>query len=294
MFRNRLIKSILPSVEEVYIQNLVIENGVGHAHLVLSLENKDVISYNVRSIDLTLKNNQLELMHYQSDSTYTLEAGEKKDFDMAFEVNTQKLVKRIRSLQDQDSTMVTVNGSIVFDLMFKEYALQIDKVVKVRVPTPPDIKIREIEYLGIRGGDSIDFNLHIGVLNYNPNIVGIKNTTYRFNAKDFLEASGSLPDVVLDTSDTVIRIVPITLVTKRKMELLSKLILKNDPIDYELELDGILLHRNEKRNEIGISLIKRDKLTFDNKDKRRNTSKIKFTNSRKKNRQKKREEKRQK
>jgi|GEM_PF-3556402 len=292
VFRKRLIKSVLPEVEEVYVQNLVIENGVGHAHLVLSLDNKDVINYNVSSIDLTLRNNQLELMHYQSDSSYTLLAGEKKDFDLEFKINTKQLVKRIRSLQDQDSTSISVKGSIVFEMKFGRYTMEIDKMVKVRVPTPPDIKIREIEYLGIRGRDSIDFNLHIGVLNNNPNIIGIKNTTYRFTSKDFIESSGVLPDVVLDTSDTVVRVVTITLVTSRKMELLSKLILKNDPIEYEFELNGILLHQNEKRNEIGISLVKRDKLNFDNK--RKGSSRIKFTNSRKKERQKKRQEKRQK
>lgn len=290
-FRKRLIKSILPEVEEVYIQNLIIENGVGHAHLILSLDNRDVISYNVSSIDLTLRNNQLELMHYQTDSMYTLAAGEKKDFDMAFEINTKQLVKRIRSLKDQDSTLISVKGSIVFEMRLGQYTMEIDKMVKVRVPTPPDIKIREIEYLGIRGRDSIDFNLHIGVLNYNPSIIGIRNTTYRFASKDFIESSGSLPDVALDTADTVVRIVPVTLVTNRKMELLSKLILKNDPIEYEFELNGILIHQNEKLNEIGISVIKKDKLNF---DKKRKGGKIKFTNTKKKERQKKREEKKKK
>lgn len=285
LFRKRLIKSVVPEIAEVYIQNLVIENGKGRAHLVLYLENKDVIDYNVTAMDLKLHSGSLELMHYKRDSSYILNAGERKEFDLEFDIDTQQLVKRIRSLQEKDSTTVLIAGNIVFATYLGFYKLDINKNVTVRVPTPPDIKIREIEYLGIRNGDSIDFNLHIGVLNYNPNILGIKDVTYHFSGEEFFEARGSLPDVQLDTSDTIVRILPITVVTKRKMELLSKIILNEDKIGYQVKIDGILLLKNDKHNELNISITKKAKLELYKKNKK---SKIKFTNKRKEERKRKR------
>jgi len=112
---------------------------------------------------------------------------------------------------------------------------------------------------------------------------------YYFKSEEYFEAQGSLPDVLLDTSDTVVRIIPVTVVTKRKMELLSKIILNQDIIEYEMVLDGILLLRNEKQKEIKVTVSKKDKLEVLKKNKK---NKIKFTNKRKKERQAKREEKR--
>lgn len=287
--KKRIIKSVVPSIEDFYINDLVIQNGKGRAHLILFLENKDVINYHVKTMDLSLTNSSLELVKYQRDSSYILLAGEKKEFHLEFDLDTQQLVKRIRSLQSKDSTSVNIKGNILFDTYFGDYKLDIDKSIKIRVPTPPDINIREVEYLGVRNVDSIDFNIHIGVLNYNPNILGIKNVKYHFKSEDFFEAHGDLPDVLLDTSDTIVRIVPVTIVTKRKMELLSKIILNQDVLEYEMALDGILLLDNDKQNEIRVSVSKRDKLEVLRKNKK---SKIKFTNKRKKERKAKRDEKR--
>jgi len=133
-------------------------------------------------MDLSLVNSSLELVRYQRDSSYTLMAGEKKMFHLEFDLDTQQLIKRIRSLQNKDSTTVSIKGNILFDTYFGDYDLGIDKTIKVRVPTPPDITIREVEYLGVRSVDSIDFNIHIGVLNYNPNILGIRNVNYYFKS----------------------------------------------------------------------------------------------------------------
>lgn len=292
-YRSRVVKSIVPKIHEAYIQNLVIENGIGRAHLILSLENKGVVSYDVRSMDLTLHNGSMQLMKYQSDSLYTLPAGERKDFDLEFEIDTRQLIKRIRNLQDKDSAMVSVKGNIILNALGRQHMLEVDKTIKVRVPDAPDIKIIEIEYLGVRNNDSIDFNLYVSVQNYNPNILGIRDASYRFSGKDFIESSGKLPDVRLDTSDTVISIIPVTLVTKRKMELLSKIILKQDPIEYELMLDGVLLLQNEKNKELNVSIIKKDKLSFDKKDRKKSDVKVTFSNKRRKERQEKRKAKRE-
>lgn len=287
--KKRLIRLVIPQVEEVYINNLVIENGIGKAHLFLFLENKDVIDYHIKSMDLALNNSSLELMRYKRDSAYVLLAGEKKKFDLEFDIDTKQLIKRIRSLQNKDSTTVTIKGFILFDTFFGDYKMHLDKAVRVKVPTPPDISIREVEYAGMRGLDSLDFNIHLAVLNYNPNIIGIKNVTYRFKGEDYFESHGQLPDVYLDTSDTVVRVVPITVITKRKLELLSKIILNTDKVEYEISLDGILLLDNENQPELNVSITKHDTLEVVKKNKHK---KVKFTNLKKKERQAKREQKR--
>jgi hypothetical protein len=287
--KKRLIRSVVPQVEEVYINNLIIENGVGRAHLILFLENKDVIDYHVKSMDLALNNSSLELMRYKRDSAYVLLAGEKKMFDLEFDIDTKQLMKRIRSLQSQDSTTVRINGDILFDTFFGDYKMNLDKVVKVKVPNPPEITIREVEYVGMRGLDSLDFNIHLGVMNYNPNILGIKDVTYRFKSEEYFESHGKLPNVMLGTSDTVVRIVPITVITKRKLEILSKIILNTDRLEYEIALDGILLLEKENQRELNVSVTKRDTLEIVKKNK---DKKVKFTNLKKKERQAKREQKR--
>jgi LEA14-like dessication related protein len=287
--KKRLIRTVVPQVEEVYINNLIIENGVGRAHLILFLENKDVIDYNVKSMDLALNNSSLELMRYKRDSSYVLLAGEKKKFDLEFDIDTKQLMKRIRNLQNQDSTTVTITGDILFDTFFGDYKMNLNKTVKVKVPNPPDISIREVEYVGMRGLDSLDFNIHLAVLNYNPNILGIKDVKYRFSSEEYFESHGMLPNVKLDTSDTVVRIVPITVITKRKLELLSKIVLNTDRLEYEIVLDGILLLENENQQELNVSVTKRDTLEIVKKNKQK---KVKFTNLKKKERQAKREQRR--
>lgn len=290
--QKRMVKYLLPTVEEVYVKNLHIENGIGQVHLILSLENQDFMSYKVNSLQLSLNSNQTKLMTYQSDTTYVLAAGEKKTFDIDFEVNTKDLVRRIHTLQGADSTVISLRGNIGIEIALKHFKFDIHRDVKVGVPTPPDIKMTEVEYLGIRNGDSLDFNLHIAISNYNPNILGIRDASFELIVPEFIKAKGNLPDVELISSDTVVSIVPVTFVTKRKMELLSILLLKTEPLDYRFTLSGILLHRNELQSEIPISLVKNDQFSFDKKAARLSVNKIKFTNKKKKEKREQKENER--
>lgn len=283
LYRARLIKSIIPDIEEVNIENIVIENGIGQVHSVLTIENQDVLNYQILSINVLLFNGSTQIMQYKRDTAFTLLSGERQVIDLQFELDARQIMKRVRTLQDRDTTVLRVSGDIVFDLPFKPYTLSIDKSIKVKVPSAPDIQIREIEFLGVRSTDSIDFNLHISTKNNNPDIIGIHNAAYRFSIPGFIESNGELPDVDLDTALEVLSIVPVTFVSKRRMELLSTLILKSEPLDYELSIDGSLLLRSEKNSEIDIHIIKKDKLVYDKKKKKK--SNVKITNTRKKKRQ---------
>ncbi len=290
--RIKLVKSLIPRFEDVRLQHILIENGIGKANIELIIENKGNIDYKVKAIDLNLLNGSRILATYQNDSSFSFVSGKKKSYNLTFDIDTKQLLRRIKDLQNRDSTQIQIRGSLTIDLPLASYPIQINKSLLVKVPDAPDIAIPQIEYIGNRGADSLDFLIHLEVKNNNPNIVSIKNVHYTFEIKDYVSSSGELPNMLLDTSRVIQEILPLTLVSKRRMELLSKILLRADSLVYHLELGGDLQLNDQDMKKIPIRIIQHNELST-GKGGIAVPRKIQFTNRVKAERKKKRQQKRE-
>lgn len=243
LLRKRLLREMLPQVEQVVVDKISIINDSAYVRLHILVRNTSWSSYELYKSDITIMNDTVTLVHYFNDSTLTLAQNQVRIFPIEFIVPVHKTIKRIKSLQDQDSTLITVHGTIDFNSILGRNRREFQKVISVAVPIPPKLKIGEIVYLGeIRKGQKLyDFRMNLEVTNLNKKEFWFRNLTYRMNAGKQIESSGKIPDVRIPPLDSIQMNIPFHLKIENEISLFFKILFNNDIVPYHIYINGTIV-----------------------------------------------------
>lgn len=243
--RKQLIKQVLPEVEKVEIASITVVDDSAYVKILILLRNKSWTSYELNYADITLSNDSLVLVHYVNDSLYTLEENELRIFPISFVVPIKDAMQRIRSLQDQDSTTISVKGFANFTTMFGTSKREFSKEISVEVPTPPKIKLGELIYLGNeKQGDEkyYNFRMKLQIANLNKKEFWFKDVRYDINAGDQIKSVGKIPnDIRILPMDTAYMEIPFRVTIDKEVALFFNILFNNDIVTYNLNIRGTVV-----------------------------------------------------
>jgi hypothetical protein len=245
------------------------------------VKNTSWSDYELYRSDITVLSDTVILVHYENDSTLSLEQNQVRVFSLQFTVPVHSTIERIRDLQDRDSTRLHIVGNIDFSSVLGRSTREFRKDVSVPVPVPPKIKIGEIVYLGeIKKGEKLyDFRMRLHVINMNKKEFWFKNLTYKMKAGKLAESFGKLPDVRIPPLDSVAVEVPFHLKIENEIGLFFKVLFNNDIVNYTINISGTIVSAAGVEQDIPASYTASGKVELYDPDRK----KVKITIAKNKN-----------
>jgi hypothetical protein len=284
--RRQLLKQVLPAIEQVVIENINVVNDSAFVKVLVMIRNKSWTAYELNYADITLSNDSLVLVHYVNDSVQKLEKDQVRVFPISFAVPIKDAIRRIRSLQDQDSTMINVKGWVRFKTMFGQNSMEFSKELVVEVPTPPKITLNELIYLGEekKGENYYSFRMKLQIINLNKKEFWFQNVSYNMNAGKQIHSVGKIPgDIRILPMDTMHMEIPFRVTVDKEVALLYKIIMNDDVVTYNFNVTGTVASLAGMHQDIPATFTTTGQVELYNPDRK----KIKFTVRKDKNNKKK-------
>jgi hypothetical protein len=283
--RRQLLKQVLPAVEQVVVESINVIDDSAYVKVLVMVRNKNWTSYELNFADITLSNDTLVLVHYVNDSVQKLEQNQVRVFPISFVIPIKDAIRRIRTLQDRDSTMITVKGWVEFTTMFGKSSRTFSKDVSVEVPVPPKITLGELIYLGeVKEGENYyDFRMKLRVINLNKKEFWFKDVNYKMDAGKQIHSVGKIPgDIRILPMDTVHMEIPFRVTIDKEMALLFKILINDDVVNYKFSVTGTVASLAGIHQDVPASFTTSGQVELYNPDRK----KIKFTVLKDKDREK--------
>ena len=238
--RRILIEAIVPDLEEVTVAEMVIDGDSARVKLTLSVHNRGVWRMDLLKTELNVYDDTILLLNYSNDSIKTIERDEFKIETLYLTLPLEKIMARIREHQGEDSTALTIRGQITFESFFGERTEPVNRIYYIRVPIPPKLYVRQVDYLG-RNDDKIHkLMMHMTLVNLNPRRLDMSDVTWGIYGEDLLSMNGFMDDIHVAALDSTVIRVPVNLELLNKAGLISRIVLDNDMVDYSFALNGTI------------------------------------------------------
>lgn len=284
IWKDDWIEMVLPKVEKVTVGEISISDDVANVSMELVIQNKKYLSYNLKSLTLSVYNDSISLLQYARDSGLVLNKNERKMIALDFDLPIKKIMKRVKSLQSSDSTEIKIIGVAVFSTPFGDYTLPINERQIVKVPNLVKVKVEEVQYNG-KKDDKYLLEAKIKITNPNDEKLEIKNVSYDFYGEDLFEVHGKyLGQLSVQPMGHVWLTLPLQVKIENKFKLISKMILNKDVIKYKLTMKGQIESVAGVTQEIPIKLNTHGRVELLDKHSKNN---IRFTLEKKHKRKKK-------
>jgi LEA14-like dessication related protein len=274
IWKDDFFKEVLPDVEKIKLAKIAIRDDNSSVQLELVIQNKKYINYHLKSLELDVYNDSLSLLHYSIDSGLLLNRNEKKIIELQFLLPIKKIIKRVKKLQNIDSTDIRISGWAIFSTVFGDLPLHIDERKTVVVPRLITAELEEIKYHGKKNNKYI-LQVKVKVNNPNDEKMEIKNITYDLYGEDLFEIHGAYQDQIsLKAMSHEWLTFPVQVEIEDKVKLISKMIFNKDIIQYRFTMKGKIESMGGIDEEIPLTVNTKGKIELLDK-KRKN--KFKFT-----------------
>lgn len=231
---------IMPDVKEFRIAEMAFDGDSARVKFTLSVFNRGLWRMDVLHTHLQFYDDTVLLLDYRNDSIKTIARNQFKTEALYLTIPLKKIVDRIQMHQGKDSTRITVRGTVSFVSVFGEMSAPVDQVYMVRVPVPPRISVRQIDYLG-KEDRVYAWLMHVTLNNQNPRELVMKNVSYEMVSPDLFSMKGYLADVKVQAMDSTSIDVPMKMDIVNKFGLISAIVLDKDKVDYSFVLRGTVM-----------------------------------------------------
>jgi LEA14-like dessication related protein len=237
------LKLVLPDLDDIMLVNATIKNDTAYVGVDMELENKsvfkldlDTLFYKISMAD-SLLFNQTQVLNIRQ------KPGEIKKVELPLKIPVSKTMRTIKSLQSQDSTYLDIHAYIVYNTIFGRKKIPVSKKVRIKVPVPPQIKIKHVEINKLNLGDkTIDLTANVTIINKGELLdLNIHEVHYTVSLGDKLVTSDGVynkPITIKPQSETDVAI-PLT-VKVNKIAKTAWKYLSNDEVDYHIRLNAKL------------------------------------------------------
>lgn len=238
--RKIMMEAIVPDLEEVRVAEMVIDGDSARVKLTLSLHNRGVWRMDLLKTELNVYDDTILLLNYSNDSIKTIGRDESKIETLYLTLPLEKIMARIREHQGEDSTALTIRGQITFESFFGERTEPISKVYYIRVPIPPRLSVRQVDYLGRDDNKIHKLMMYLTLVNLNPRRLDMRDVSWQIYGEDLLTMKGFMGDIQVPALDSTVIKVPVNLELLNKAGLISRIVLDNDMVDYSFALQGTI------------------------------------------------------
>lgn len=239
-FGKRMLRSTLPDVEKATILRVSVTADSAHVDIQLLLRNKGYWNFRVKSLHLKLYDDTVQLVSYANDSVRTLHRHEEKAERFFVVLPIKKIMERIRERQGQDSTVIDIRGEIVLNTFAGDITKDITQQVTVKIPTPPEVNLQQVEYLGKENG-AHQLMVFLNFINRNERSLRMRDVHYQFTGSDMIAANGYLADLTIPARDSMVLRVPVQVKITDKLKLIGKIITGDHTLDYQVSVQGTIV-----------------------------------------------------
>ncbi len=267
VYRKKLIKATMPVVEKVQLAEVALLNDSAFIKFTLTVRNKRYWNIELRSVVINIYDDTTLILSYKNDSLKTLGRNQLKTEELYCTLPLAKIMGQIREHQGEDSVGLRLEGVFVYSTIFGEMTTEITERLPVRVPIPPQLFIRQIEYVGKEDGE-YDLLYHLTLWNQNPRVLQMENLSYHLQGGDNLNMDGTVDNITIDALDSTMLVVPVHLVVTNKFGVITRIILDRDEMNYSFVLKGTITSFTDiVKKDVPVVITKYGRLELYNEDK---------------------------
>jgi LEA14-like dessication related protein len=232
-----------------------IKNDTAYIHFKSYLTNVSPFTIYIDSVFYTVLLDTVPIISERSRLNLSQKGGAVDTAIFNFKIPIKKLQHVIKNLQSQDSTIVSGQFELLCNTFFGNMNVGFSKKQKIRVPTPPDIKVVKVNRRRINlRENTAQVDVELQIINYSPSItVQLANIGYAIQFGEQIAAKGSFYNqiTVKPNSSTFITL-PLTIHIDKPLRTLWDIYFNKAENNYKVALTATL--SNDKITEIPIEI----------------------------------------
>lgn len=243
----KALNIIIPEISDIENIHVKFKGDTALINLTLDVENKSLFKLNIDTLSYHIQLDTSTLLSKSQPLNLQLLKRQKDSINVPLALPFKRLMKKIRSLQGEDSVNIPIEVRIVYSTVFGKAVLPYSKTVRIEVPHPPKFEVEKIEYVK-REKKTVFLNAHIKMINYGKINLDVSGLSYTLTTKKKLfTAKGSYPDEIHVRPKSVIaKTLPIKIEINKLFKTLGLIITNKDKVKYHLIVKGFI-----KNNKLG-------------------------------------------
>jgi LEA14-like dessication related protein len=240
----KALNIIVPEISDLKRVRIKLIGDTAYINLVINASNKGVFKLHIDTLEYRIRLDTSTLLSKSEYLGLQLKKGQEDSILLPLALPFKRLMRKIKSLQGQDSVDVPVEVRVVYSTVFGKAVLPYSKTLRIEVPHPPKFSVEKIEYVKYHKKELL-LNAHINIHNPGKIDLAISGLSYTMTVKDLFVAIGKDLKEIRVKPGTM---TPVELPIKVKFKSLIKaigLILENkDKVNYHLKVEGFI--QNDK------------------------------------------------
>ena len=230
------LKIILPELNQIQNIHVRLSQDTAFIDLDLKIANKSFFKLHIDSLMYHVRLDTSTLLSKNEYLDLELKPSQQDTLHLPLALPYKRLMKKIKSLQGQDSVDIPIDVRAVYATIFGKAVLPYSKTLRIEVPHPPKFEVEKIEYLK-RHKKTGFFLAHVKIQNYGKIDVNISDIKYRLVVKELFTAEGSeKKNIHIKPKSTLEVKLPIQVEFKSLLKTVGRYIRDDDRVDYRLKV----------------------------------------------------------
>ncbi len=240
----KAVNLILPDLSRITYINADVKSDSVRTKIDVIIQNKSPYKLSIDSVFFEIKLNdelllkelvplKLKQKRYQTDTV-----------ELPVDISRKKLKHILDNLKDVDSTNLSAYFYIVYDTFIGKVKLKHDKIIRIPVPIPPQVKVVKVERKKFSLKEKTLYtNILLKVINKGRNInIQLTDIYYKLQVENALESEGTIDKVVtIRPQSTELVEVPVDIRIEHPLNTIMKIITNNDEMNYTLHLKAKMI-----------------------------------------------------
>jgi LEA14-like dessication related protein len=237
--RQKMINLLIPEVKEITLIKANLHADTAFIEVNMIVENKAPYRMSIDSIICNLSLGGTKIVSVSQYIGLRQESGESDSVKFSVNIPISRTRKKIKSLQNQDSTGVQLEAMIVYSGFMVPFA----KTKQIEVPVPPQFRVIKTEKKELRlFQKEVDVDLFLAIINEGKNLsLDIHDLQYRLTVGNDMITKGKLgKDVSIRPRSSQIIKFPLGFEMKHPMKTIFKVWKDEDQVPFHLMLSGYM------------------------------------------------------
>lgn len=240
----KAIDLILPDLSSINYIYANVKNDTVRTKIDIIVQNKSPYKLTIDSVYFEINLNEEQLIEERIAVNLKQERYQVDTVRLPVDFPKKKFKGILANLKGVDSTHLNANCYIIYNTIFGRVKLKYDKLVKIPVPIPPQIKVIKVERKKYSITEKTLFtNVQFEIINMGRNIdLQLTHIHYKLKVENSLSSEGTIDKKVnIRPQSTVTVEIPIEIKVERPLKTVLAILTDNDRMNYTLHLQAMMI-----------------------------------------------------
>ena len=234
----KALNIIIPEIDQIKNIHVAFNGDTAYIDLNLKIENKSIFKLNIDSLIYQLTFDSAKVLARHENINVVLKHRETDTITLPLALPFKRLMKKIKSLQSQDSVNISVGVRVVYATIFGRVSLPYSKIIRIEVPHPPKIEVQRMEYVR-RDKKTIHLLVHVIINNRCKLGLNVSDLKYQIEVKDLFKANGNeKKEIKIKPRSNISVALPIKVEFKYIFKTVRLVLSNKDQVNYHLSITG--------------------------------------------------------